>query len=129
MPSMEEILGQTIEQERAIPGTRPGENEKVRYVSFSEPATPSDAFKEVPWRIKPPLPKRGGVVLEGCILTLPDGTRFCALSFHGDVEGWQNQIERGAAELGLLSARLDGDVLHLSNGRTVPLADCTIELD
>lgn len=129
MPSMEEILGQPIERERAVPGTRPGESEKVRYVSFREPVTPSDVLREIPWKVKPPLPKRGGVVLEGCIVTLPDGTHLCALSYHGDVEGWQKQIEQGAQDLGLVSARLDPDTLHLSDGRSVPLDACTIELD
>lgn len=128
MPSMEEILG-PIELERKVPGTRPGESAKVRYVSFQEPNRPSDVFREVTRAVKPPLPQGGGVVLQGCILTLPDGLRFYALSFHIDVEGWQRQIEEGARMLGLVSARLENEVLHLSDGRSILLADCKIEFD
>ncbi|WP_238258305.1 hypothetical protein [Methylorubrum podarium] len=91
MLPIEEILG-PIEREPNVPGTRPGESEKVRYISFQEPRTPDDVFEEVPWVVEPPLPKRGGVILEGCILTLPDGLQFCALLFHSDVEAWQRQI-------------------------------------
>ncbi|MDV2987562.1 UNVERIFIED_CONTAM: hypothetical protein Q9R58_24960 [Methylobacteriaceae bacterium AG10] len=128
MPSIEEILG-PIEREPKVPGTRPGESEKVRYISFQEPRTPDDVFEEVPWVVEPPLPKRGGVILEGCILTLPDGLQFCALLFHSDIEAWQRQIEEGARMLGLVSARLEDEVLHLSDGRSIPLADCKVELD
>jgi hypothetical protein len=129
MPSMEEILGGPIERERGVPGTRPGEGDKVRYVAFQEPHRPSDTFRNVTRAVKPPLPKRGGVVLEGCIVTLADGLRFYALSFHGDLEGWQRQVEEGARMLGLVSACIEADVLHLSDGRSVPLGACTIELD
>ncbi|WP_096484359.1 hypothetical protein [Methylorubrum populi] len=68
-------------------------------------------------------------MLEGCILTLPDGLRFCALSFHREVEAWQRQIEEGARMLGLVSARLEDEVLHLSDGRSIPLRDCKVEFD
>lgn len=128
MPSMEDILG-PIERESKVPGTRPGESQKVRYISFHAPRTPSDVFREVTRAVEPPLPKRGGVVLEGCIATLPDGLRLYALSFHGDVEGWQRQIEEGARMLGLISARLEDEVLHLSDGRSIPLSACKVELD
>ncbi|BAU89946.1 hypothetical protein MPPM_1341 [Methylorubrum populi] len=128
MPSIEEIVG-PIGREWWVPGTRPGESEEVRYVSFQAPRTPSHILKEVTWAVKPPIPKEGGVMLEGCILTLPDGLRFCALSFHREVEAWQRQIEEGARMLGLVSARLEDEVLHLSDGRSIPLRDCKVEFD
>ncbi|GJE73033.1 hypothetical protein [Methylorubrum podarium] len=128
MPSIEEIVG-PIEREPKIPGTRPGESEKVRYISFKAPRTPSHILKEVTWAVQPPIPKEGGVMLEGCILTLPDGLPFCALLFHSNIEAWQRQIEEGARLLGLVSARLEDEVLHLSDGRSIPLADCKVELD
>ena len=90
MASIKDILG-PIEREPKVPGTRPGESAKVRYVSFQELDRPSDVFREVTRAVKPPVPKRGGVVLQGCIVTLPDGLRLYALSFHSDVEGWQRQ--------------------------------------
>ena len=128
MPSIEEIVG-PIEREPKIPGTRPGESEEVRYVSFQPPHRPADVFREVTRAVTPPLPKSGSVMLERCILTLPDGLRFYALSFHSDVRGWQRQIEEGARMLVLVSARLEDEVLHLSAGRSIPLSDCKVEFD
>ncbi len=127
--TIEEILGVQVERERAVPGTRPGEAAKVRYVSFSGSKGPADVYEDVVWKIAPPIAQQGGVVLEGCIITSPVGDQFYALSFHGDVAGWQTQIESGAAELGLLSAKVETDDLTISDGRTYGLSDCTIVFD
>ena|SRR5450432_113007 len=124
--SIEEILGK-ISHERAIPGTRPGEAEKVRYVSFCEPQKPDEVFEEVVWKLDPPIANNGGVVREGFIIRIPDGTPLYALRYHGDVSGWQKQIEQGAAELGLVTGKLDGDRFVLSDDRSFPLADCKVE--
>jgi len=127
--SIEDVLGQKIERVRAIPGTRPGEEDKVRYVSYERSQNPAELFKGVVWRVKPPIAKHGGVVLEGCIVTLPDGTSLYSLAYHGDVGGWLNQIERGAKELGLLTAKISSNDLILSNGRCIPLSDCSFQFD
>jgi hypothetical protein len=80
-------------------------------------------------KIQPRLPKRGGVMLEGCNITVPDGTKFFALVFHADLDGWQRQIEGGARELGLLSARIDGDDFIVSDGRSFPLSACDVQFE
>jgi hypothetical protein len=73
--------------------------------------------------------KRGGVVLEGTRLELPDGIRLFAVVFNDDLEGWRKQIEQGANELGRVTARvLAGDVI-VSDGRAYPLSNCKIEFD
>jgi hypothetical protein len=123
---MEEILGK-ITRERAIPGTRPEEAEKVRYVSFDESQKPSDIFESVVWKLKPPMAKNGGVNLENFTIIIPDGTRFYALKYHGDVPGWQKQIETGAGILGVFTAKIESDTFVLSDGRSYPLSVCTIE--
>ena len=105
--TMEQILGAPIERERQIPGTRPEESEKVRYVSFDiSKKRPSDSFDDVVRKISPRIPQRGGVLLDGCVITSPDGLHFYALVFHGDVSGWQAQIEKGAIQAGEIGARL-----------------------
>lgn len=124
--SIEEILGK-ITRERAIPGTGPEGAEKVRYVSFDESQKPSEIFESVVWKIKPPMVKNGGVNLENFTITTPDGARFYPLKYHGDVMGWQKQIEAGAEMLGLFTAKIDSDALSLSDGRSYPLSACTIE--
>jgi hypothetical protein len=125
---IEEILGK-LERERAIPGTRPGESETVRYVSLGINQSPSDEYKVVIMKISPPLMKSGGVMLEGCILTLPDGTCFYPLILNGDIPGWQKQIEQGASSLGLLTAKIAEEAFLVSDGRSYPLSECSVEFD
>jgi hypothetical protein len=125
---MEKIFGKgALEVERKIPGTRPSEDNSARYISFDDPDSIPELFNSVVRQIEPPLMKGGGVVLEGARLKLPDGTQFFAVLFHGDIEGWQRQIEYGASELGRATARvLAGDVL-VSDGRSYPLSSCEVE--
>ena len=125
---IEEIVGK-LERERAVPGTRPGESEKVRYVSLGQGEDPGKAYREVIMKVEPPLMKSGGVMLDGCIITVPDGTRFYPLVLNGDIEGWRRQIEQGAQELGVLTAQIASDTFSLSDGRSYPLADCTVQFD
>ena len=62
--------------ERKVPGTKPGQEAYVRYVSFDDPASIPKLFHEVINRIKPALVKNGGAFLEGTRLELPDGGLF-----------------------------------------------------
>jgi hypothetical protein len=124
--SIEEILG-PIARELPLPGTQPGKADKVRYVSFDRSKQPADVYATVVRRISPPLIKQGAAILNNFILTTPDGTAFYPLTYHGDPE-WQRQIELGAADLGLLTAKIgDGTNFVISDGRTFPIADCTVE--
>ena len=128
--SFEEILGRgPIQQERTIPGTQPGEADTVRYVSFGPNEKPAKVFRTVTTKIDPPFLSDGGCVLEGCIITLPDKTSLYPLAFHGDVVGWQRQIEGGARALGLLFGKILDDRIVLSDGREISLANCDIEFD
>lgn len=124
--SVEDILGK-IEVNQPVPGSRTGEAEKVRYVSFDRTQDPNNLFSMVVRRIDPPLMKHGGVVLEPFIISLPDKTSFYALQYHKDVQGWQKQIEYGAAELNLLTARIEADMFIVSDGRSYSLSQCAVE--
>lgn len=121
-------MDSTINHQK-IPGVSADEAPKVRYVSFNANEQPASVFRAVTRRITPPLMKGGGVVLEGCVITIPKGIKFYSLYFHGDISGWQKQIEHGAQELGLLTAAIDGDSFVVSDGNRFDLADCQIELD
>lgn len=125
--SLEEILGK-IEKPTGIPGTGPGEAERVRYVSFDRSQIPSNLFEEVVWKVAPPLAKNGGVILEDeFVITIPDGTSFYALEFNGDEAGWRKQIEQGASGMGLLTAKIEADRFVVSDGRHYLLSECAIE--
>ena len=126
--SIEEIVGK-LERKRMIPGTRPGESEAVRYVSLDQGEDPGNAYQAVIMKVEPPLMKSGGVMLDGCIITVPDGTRFYPLVLNGDLDGWRRQIEQGAAELELLTGHIAHDRFYLSNGQVYPITECAVEFD
>ncbi len=123
---MEQILGVTFERERKIPGTRPGEGDTVRYISFTDPVTVPELFDTTVSKVEPPLIRGGGAILEGTRLKLPDGEQFFAVTFHGD-EAWPMQIEQGASLLGRKTAKVLGGDIVTSDGRLFPLSECEIE--
>jgi hypothetical protein len=110
-----------------IPGTPPGDCANVRYISFGLDDEPCREFAKVVCKIEPTIANGGGVVLEHCVITTPDGTMFFPLSYHVDVEGWRRQIEGGARELGLSSTRIDGDNFVVADGHSYPLSACKVE--
>jgi hypothetical protein len=113
--TIEEIFG-PIPNELPLPGTEPGKADKTRYVSFDRSKRPYDLFEAVVERISPPLIRQGMALLENFILTTPDGTAFYPLSYHGDPE-WPRQIELGAAELGLATAKIGVEQVPLTPSR------------
>jgi hypothetical protein len=113
--------------ERKVPGTQPGEEASVRYVSFDDPASIPKLFDEVLDKIEPNLMKSGGAILDGTKLELPDGGYFFAILFSEDLEGWRKQIELGAKELGRATAKVLGGDVIVSDGRSYPLSSCKIE--
>ena len=124
---MERIFGSgAFEYERKVPGTRPGEEASVRYVSFDNRASIPKLFHEVLNKIKPKLLKNGGAILEGTSLELPDGSHFFAIQFTVDLEGWRKQIELGAKELGRATAKVQGGDVIISDGRSYPLSSCKV---
>ncbi|MCX2781112.1 hypothetical protein [Microbulbifer thermotolerans] len=127
---MEDILGLgSIDTERKIPGTTVTEGREYRYVSCSNNADIAALFKKVIREINPPLATSGGAVNEGCKVTLPSGECYFAISYKGDIEGWRQQVEQGAAALGLLVAKISQDKLVLSDGNEVLLSECKFQFD
>lgn len=122
-------LAASVQNERFVPGMGPGEAAVIRYVSFDNSTKPQDRFRLVLDRIVPPLATNGGVILEGGILTLPERMRFYPVRVNGDVEGWVNQIERGAQLGGELTAKIVSGTVVVSDGREYSLADCEFEFD
>jgi hypothetical protein len=113
--------------ERKVPGIGPGEEASVRYVSFNDPASIPNLFDEALDKIEPKLVNSGGAILEGTKLELPDGGRFFSILFSVDLEGWRKQLELGAKELGLATAKVLGGDFIVSDGRSYPLSSCKIE--
>lgn len=129
MPSkMEDILGLgPVDSERRVPGTYETEGREYRYVSCGGDEDLAALFKRVVREIEPPLATHGGVINEGCKVTLPSGGCYFAVSYKGDIEGWRQQIEQGAFQLGLSIARPTEQSLVFKDGDEVLLSDCNFQ--
>lgn len=126
---MEKILG-PLQKKGTIPGAgSSSEAERVRYASFDGKKAPKKLFRDVTGRIEPLVPTSGTVTLEPGVMKTPDGTYLFAMRYHGDIAGWQRQIEQGAKELGLVTAKIEGQTLVLSDGRQFALSECPVQFD
>jgi len=128
MPTdMEDILGLgEIDTERKVPGVCETIGREFRYVSYDDSGDISVLFRKIVREIDPPIATNGGVINERCVVELPTGERYFALSYRGDLEGWRKQIESGAAALDLLVACVRQDRLILADGTEVLLSDCKL---
>jgi len=126
---MERVLGTKIGRDRSkLQGTGDGEDPgKVRFVSFPSGRRIGDAFEEITSSKTSREPSHGGCSLKEDEVLAPDGTCFRTIVFHGDVEGWQQQIENGARSIGAISARLVGHNLLTSNGLMFPVDGLQIQ--
>lgn len=113
----------------ALPGTRPRDPGKVIYVLLRPGAKMLDSFEEVTAKVNPPIPKHGAALLEHFAITTPNQERFYSIYFHGDVEGWRQQIEFGATQLGLKMAKVQEDKFVVAGGQAYLLSDCAVSLD
>lgn len=124
---IEEILGiDSFSGERTIPGSIKVEGREHWYIEDDGCGDFDALFLKVVSAVAPPLHARGGALTGGCELTLPDGRKFHALSYKGDLEGWRAQIAQGAGKMGLDTARaIDGELIF-SNGEAIPMSECEV---
>jgi hypothetical protein len=118
-----------IQKERKLPGTVHIEGKDFVYFSDNGTEDFRKQFLTLVTRIKPPHQKEGGVISQACRVRLQDGTLFHGISYRGDMEGWRRQIEDGAKELGVLLGRIQDDRIVVSDGRSMALIDCKLEID
>ena len=122
--TMEEILGGSINKERLVPGSIASEGREWWYVEVEGPIDFKGLFREIVRAVQPAIPTGGGAMEEGCELTLPDGRKFHALSYRGDLSGWRRQIAEGAKKVGVKAAPVVDGQLVLSEAERMPISDC-----
>jgi hypothetical protein len=118
-----------LETKRQVPGLAPVEHREVRYVEERGEEPFEQFFRRLVRHVNPPVMKDGGALIEGCVLTLPTGRRFQALSYRGDIEGWRQQVAQGAAALGVSLGQLVDGALVLDDGTSCRLAECQVQFD
>lgn len=119
----------TTSDEREIPGTISFEWREFRYVSDDghEKFVGKGLFDKLTNKINPPIPTDGGAISENCKLWLPSGELLHALSYKGDIDGWREQVEQGARQLGLFTGKIVNNKVILSDGRSYELTECKVE--
>ena len=129
LEKLEMALGCKIERSdhRVVPGTIAVPGQEVVYFSDDGSNSLQIQFQRLTKKVNPPRLKSGGASERGCMVRLPDGILFHAISYHGDIEGWRIQISQGAQELGLLTAKIRTHQFIVSDGREFNLSDCEIE--
>ncbi|MCM1217557.1 MAG: hypothetical protein NC331_10285 [Lachnospiraceae bacterium] len=125
---LEHVLGHPIRKERRVPGTYLVEGREFRYVSNKSQVNFDKLFHEL-FNVPPKIPQKGGALVEGCKITLPNGDIFEAVSYKGDIEGWRQQFEQGAKALNeeLAGIDIDTDSIVLNDTRSFPLTECMVE--
>jgi hypothetical protein len=131
LTKLEKALGGKIERQdaRVIPGVVSVAGQEVIYFSDDHGNPRRAQFLRLTRQVNPPLLKSGGASELGCTICSPDGMQFHAMAYHGDIEGWRKQIALGAKQLGLLTAKISGSTLEVSDGREVKLVECKVKFD
>ncbi len=123
--TIEQILGFRSSAKRIIPGVQAPDGREVWYVEYNGNDFDSE-FLRLMDANQPPSAGHGGAITGGCELTLPDGRRFHAISFKGDLDGWRTQLTQGAQMLNRQTARILGNDLFLDGSAGVPLSSCGV---
>jgi len=126
---MERILGVPIGLDKTIPGTVSVAGIEFVYFCDDGCSLVDEQFDALTQFATPPHAQCGGATLDGCSLTLPDGSVFHAIGYHGDLAGWRQDIEEGAAGLITALARIDAGKIVASDGRVFKLSECIPKFD
>ena len=126
---LEKIHGGSVGFDGTVPGTVPVDGVEIVYFCDDGRSSKRKQFDALTTHTNHCHTQRGGANTRGCALTLPDGSIFHAIGYHGDIAGWRQDIEEGAAGLKIALARIDGDKLIISDGRVIALSDCTAKFD
>ena len=130
LEEMEKRLGVTFERQNAriIPGTHP-EGSPCLYFLDNGNGQPKEQFDKLTSYIKPLRAKKGMIWYTDCHIKLPDGRLFHPVEWHGDIDGWREQITLGANALNLSLAEIKDNYFVVEDGVTYPLTDCNINFD
>ena len=127
--SLKRIFGVDKFDDPALPGTRTRDPGKVIYVLLRPGKDMLQSFEEVTDKVDPPIPTDGGALLEYFAVKTPDQEVFYSIYFHSDVQGWRQQIELGAKQLGLKMAKVQEDKFIVNEGPAYLLSDCEVTFD
>ena len=112
-----------------LPGSILTPGHEVRYIEYDDPEAFRKIFSSIR-RASSVQPARGVMVLMETTITIPDNSKFHAVYYNQDIEGWRSTIESWCQGQGLRWAWLDNDHgrIVLSSGESFALGDCKIDI-
>lgn len=116
--------------QRVIPGMIDVDGREFLYVEIRD-AEDFDSIIDASLGANPdvPMPRAGGVIEEKTRLTLADGTSLLAMSYKGDLNGWRAKLTAFCAMQSRRWGTASHQVLHMSDGTTFSLRDCTASFE
>jgi hypothetical protein len=126
LQQMEKILGRKFERidARSTPGTKSVAGREFIYFENIKGVDEKNQFTFLLDHEVDNTPLEGGALSDDFTITIPDGTRFHAMSYRLDLDGWRRKIQGAATNLGILLAHIENNRFVLSDGRSFPLDDC-----
>jgi hypothetical protein len=131
LSDLERALGGRLTRkgEREMPGLNPKEGLEVIYYQDDGRTTARKLFRMLMEGVSTPSAKAGGLVSDPCTIVLPDGRMFRAASYHGDVDGWREDIVNSTCAKGILLGKVDGHDFLVADGADFPLTNCVIKVE
>lgn len=124
--SFNDIL-HSIENERRIPGLIEIDGEHVLYFKDDNKNSFDEQFYKLTNFSEPINAKFGGVVEGGCSIILPNGVKYHAISFHGDIDGWNKDLEIGSKGLNISLATIKNNKIFIDEGSSFSLDECEVQ--
>ena len=131
LSDLEKALGGRLTRkgQRELPGLNPREGLEVIYYQDDGRTTARKLFRMLMEGVSTPSAKAGGLVSDPCTIVLPDGRLFRAASYHGDIDGWRQDIVTNTRAKGILLGKIDRDQFLVADGSKFPLQECVVKAE
>lgn len=128
---LEKALGGRLTRkgQRELPGLNPKDGLEVIYYQDDGRTTARKLFRMLLGGVGTPSAKAGGLVSDPCTILLPDGRLFRAASYHGDIDGWRDDIVTSTRANGILLGKIDRDHFLVADGSKFPLQKCVVKAE
>ncbi len=113
-----------------LPHVSQTRNHETAFFHVPTSASPKKLFCELFNAAEPPRATSGGVIENGCTLTLPDAKVLHGVTWHGEtLADWRADFHESASVQNILTAQFRGWWLYLSDGQRIHFRDLVIESD
>lgn len=110
----------------SIPGTIDVPGREFVYIGNVEKDNIRNAFFNLMDEVLRGADISGGALVAGCEIIVPDGRKFQAISYKGDLGAWRKRVQLGADSLGFTLAKVEKGCIVLDTGERYELSASNI---